>query len=134
MKRINRCDEIALSAARCCAKAIIDVAAVKFRFGAVKFVEKLLFDEADKKISITRSHFSTHSDSIDLFVVVTLERFGARSFVGALVKKVFERQESFMVGDNCAQRSYIHSENDHIFAWKIEIAKSFERMISVFDI
>ena len=60
MKRINRCNEVVklLSAARCCAKAIIDVAVVKFRFDALKFVEKLLFDEADKKVGITRSHFS----------------------------------------------------------------------------
>ena len=38
MKRINRCNEVVklLSAARCCAKAIVDVAAVKFRFGAVE--------------------------------------------------------------------------------------------------
>ena len=76
MKRINGCNEIVklLSAARCCAKAIIDVAAVKFRFSAVEFVEKLLFDEADKKVSITRSHFSVHSDSVNLFVIVTRER------------------------------------------------------------
>ena len=56
---------------QCCAKAIIDVAVVKFRFGAVEFVEKLLFDEADKRVSITRTHFSVHSDSINLFVIVT---------------------------------------------------------------
>ena len=76
MKRINRCNEVVklLSAARCCAKAIIDVAAVKFRFGAVEFVEKLLFDEADKKVSITWSHFSPHSDSVNLFGIVTRER------------------------------------------------------------
>ena len=42
-----------LSSARSCAKVIIDVAAVKFRYSAVKFVEKLLFDEAEKKVSIT---------------------------------------------------------------------------------
>ena len=76
MKRINRCNEVVklLSAARCCAKAIVDVAAVEFRFSAVKFVEKLLFDEADKKVSITRSHFSAHSDSVNLFVIVIRER------------------------------------------------------------
>ena len=62
MKETNRCDEIVklLFAARCSAKAIIDVTAVKlkFRFSAVKFVEilifkffKLLFDEAHKKVS-----------------------------------------------------------------------------------
>ena len=105
-----------MSAARCCAKAIVDVAAVEFRFSAVEFVEKLLFDEADKKVSITRSHFSAHSDSVNLLVIVIQERkavvrenefskankrFGARLFVSALVKKIFECQESFVVGDNC---------------------------------
>ena len=53
MKRINRCNEVVklLSDARCRTKAIIDVAAVEFRFGAVEFVEKLLFDEADKRLA-----------------------------------------------------------------------------------
>ena len=113
MKRINRCNEVVkrLSAARCCAKAIIDVEAVEFRFGAVEFVEKLLFDEADKKI--IRSHFSAHSDSVYLLVIVIRERkpvnrenefseankrFGAKLFLSALVKKIFECQESFVVG------------------------------------
>ena len=127
MKRIDRCNinEVVklLSAARCCAKAIVDVAAVEFRFSAVEFVEKLLFDEADKKFSITRSHFSAHSDSVNLFVIIIRERkavkrenefseankrFGARLFDSALVKKIFECQESLMVGDNCVQRGYIH--------------------------
>ena len=97
MKRINRCNEVVklLSAARCCAKAIVDVAAVEFRFSAVEFVR---------------------SDSVNLFVIGTRERkavkrenefseanrrFGARLFVSALVKKIFECQESFVVGDNC---------------------------------
>ena len=112
-------------AKRCCAKTVIDVVAVKFRFGAVI----LLLDEADEKVSITRSHFSAHSDSVNLFVIVTRERkavkcenefrkaskrFGARLFVRALVKKVFEYQESFMVGDNCVQRGYIDSENEFV--------------------
>ena len=118
MKRINRCNEVVklLSAASCRAKAIIHVAAVEFRFGAVQFVEKLLFDEADKKVSITTSHFSAHSDSVNLLVIVTRERkavkrenefseankrFGATLFVSALVKKIFECQESFVVRDNC---------------------------------
>ena len=118
MKRINRCDEIVklLSAARCCARANIDIAAIKLRFGGVKLFEKLLFREADKKVSITRSYFSAHSDSVNLLVIVTRERkavkcdnefseenkrFGPRLFVSASVKNIFECQESFMVGDNC---------------------------------
>ena len=76
MKRINRCNEVLklLSAVRCCAKAIVDVAAVEFRFSAVEFVEKFLFDEADKTVSITRSHFSAHSDSFNLLLIVIRER------------------------------------------------------------
>ena len=76
MKRINHCDEIVtlLSAARCCIKAIINVAAKQFWFSNIKFVTKLLFNEADKKVSITRSHFSAHSNSVNLFVIVTQER------------------------------------------------------------
>ena len=102
MKRINRCNEVVklLSAARCtwrqsnhrCSGGRVPV-------GAVEFVEKFLFDEADKKVSITRSHFSAHSDSVNLLVIVTRERkavkrenefseankrFGARFFVSAL--------------------------------------------------
>ena len=95
---------------------MVDVAAVEFRFSAVEFVEKLLFNEADKQVCITRSHFSAHSHSGNLLVIVIRERkavkrenefseanncFGARLFVSALVKKIFECQESFVVGDNC---------------------------------
>ena len=85
MQRINRCNGVVklLSVARCCAKAIVDVAAVEFRFGAVEFVEKLLFDEADKKESITRSHFSAHSDSVNLLVIVIRQR------------KAFKRENEF---------------------------------------
>ena len=52
------------------ANAIVDVAAVKFRFGAIKVVEKLIFDVTYEKIGVARSHFGTHSDAVDLFVVV----------------------------------------------------------------
>ena len=81
--------------------------------------KKLFLDEANKKVGITMSHFSSLSDSLNLFVIVNRERkpfkcenefseankrFGARLFVSAFVKKVFECQESFMVEDNCVQR------------------------------
>ena len=104
-----------MCAARCCAKAIVDVAAVEFRFSAVEFVEKLLFDEADKKVCITRSYFSAPCDSVNFLEIVIRERkavkrenefseankrFGARLFVSPLVKNVFECQEPFVVGDN----------------------------------
>ena len=71
-----------------------------------------MFDEAGKKVSITRSHFSAHSDSVNLLVLVIRKRravkrenefseankrFGAGLFVSALVKKILECQ-SFVVG------------------------------------
>jgi len=49
------------------ANTIVNAAAVKFRFDAIKLVEKLIFDE---KIGVARSHFGTHSDAVDLFVMV----------------------------------------------------------------
>ena len=52
------------------ATTIIDVAAVKFRFGPIKLLEKLIFDVTYEKIGVARSHFGTHSDAVDLFVVV----------------------------------------------------------------
>ena len=45
------------------------MAAVKFRLGAIKLVEKLIFDVTYEKIGVARSHFGTHSDAVDLFVV-----------------------------------------------------------------
>ena len=45
MKRINRCNEVVklLSAAKCCAKAIVDVAAVEFRFSLQKLLPRCLY-------------------------------------------------------------------------------------------
>ena len=39
-----------------------------------------------------------------------------------------------MVGNNYVQRGYVDNKNEFVWAWKIEIAKGFERMISVFNI
>ena len=47
------------------AKAVVDVAAVKFRFGAIKLVEKLVFDVTYEKIGVDRSHCSANSDAVD---------------------------------------------------------------------
>ena len=101
-----------MSATRCCAKAIIDVAAVKFRFGGVTFVEKL----------------QPRSQGLFPGLGVGREaskRVGARLFISALARKVFKSLEPFMVGDNFVQRGFIHSENEFVFVRKIEIAKSF---------
>ena len=49
---------------------IVDVAAVEFRFGSIILVEKLIFDATNEKVGVARSHFGTHSDTVDSFVVV----------------------------------------------------------------
>ena len=53
------------------ADAIVNVAAVEFRFWAVVLAKKLMFDKTYKKIGKAGSHFSTHGHAISLFVVVT---------------------------------------------------------------
>ena len=50
------------------ADAIVNVAAVEFRFWAV-----VMFDKTYKKIGVAGSHFSTHGHAISLFVVVSNE-------------------------------------------------------------
>ena len=55
------------------ADAIVNVAAVEFRFWAVVLTEKLMFDKTYKKIGVAGSHFSTHGHTLSLFVVVTTE-------------------------------------------------------------
>ena len=55
------------------ADAIVNVAAVEFRFWAVVLAKKLMFDKTYKKIGVAGSHFSTHGHAISLFVVVTTE-------------------------------------------------------------
>ena len=49
------------------ADAVVNVAAVEFRFGAVV----LMFDKTYEKIGVAGSHFSTHGYAISSFVVVT---------------------------------------------------------------
>ena len=55
------------------ADAIVNVAAVEFRFWAVVLTEKLMFDKTYKKIGVAGSHFRTHGHTLSLFVVVTTE-------------------------------------------------------------
>jgi len=38
--------------------------------GAIKLFEKLIFDATYEKIGVAMSHFGTHTDAVDLFVVV----------------------------------------------------------------
>ena len=55
------------------ADAIVNVAAVEFRFWAVVLAKKLMFDKTYKKIGVAGSHFSTHGYAISLYVVVATE-------------------------------------------------------------
>ena len=55
------------------ADAVVNVAAVEFRFGAVVLTKKLMFDKTYEKIGVAGSHFSTHGYAISLYVVVATE-------------------------------------------------------------
>ena len=55
------------------ADAVVNVTAVKLRFGAVVLTKKLVFDKPCEKIGLAGSHFSTHRCTISLFVVVSTE-------------------------------------------------------------
>jgi len=49
-----------LSGRRGSAETVVNLATVKFRFGAIVLIEKLVFNVAYEKISVAGSHFSTH--------------------------------------------------------------------------
>ena len=51
----------------------MNIATIEFRFRAVVFAEKLVFDKTYKKINITGSHFGTHDYAIDLFEKIVSE-------------------------------------------------------------
>ena len=48
----------------------IDVTFVKIRFWSVVVGEKVVFDVAYEEVGVARSHFGSHCNSVDLFVVV----------------------------------------------------------------
>ena len=56
-----------LSGRRGSTDTVVNVAMVEFRFGAVVLNEKLVFNVAYEKISVSGSHFITHGHAIDLF-------------------------------------------------------------------
>ena len=76
MKRIDSGYKLieVLSGGRGGVETVVNVATVKFRFGAVVLIEKLVFNVAYEKISVAGSHFSTHGYAIDLFKIIARER------------------------------------------------------------
>ena len=50
----------------------MDVALVKIRFWSVVVGEKFVFYEAYEEVGVARSHFGSHCNTVDLFVVVTV--------------------------------------------------------------
>ena len=51
------------------APTVIDVTFVKIRFWSVVVGEKFVFDEAYEEVGVAGSHFGSHSNTVDLFVV-----------------------------------------------------------------
>ena len=56
------------------ADGVINVAFVKIRFWSVVVGEKFVFDEAYEEVGVARSHFGSHCNTVDLFVVVVTKR------------------------------------------------------------
>ena len=76
MKRIDSGYKLieVLPGGRGSAETVVNVATVKFRFGAVVLIKNLVFNAAYEKISVAGSHFSTHGHAIDLFKIIARER------------------------------------------------------------
>ena len=76
MKRIDSGYKLieVLSGRRGSAETVVNVATVKFGFGAVVLIEKLVFNVAYEKISVAGSHFSTHDHAFDLFKIIAREK------------------------------------------------------------
>ena len=54
-------------------RAVVNVASVEIRFGAVVLIEKLVFYVSYKKIGVAGSHFCVHSYTINLLTIVAGE-------------------------------------------------------------
>ena len=82
MKRIDSGYKLIefLSGRRGSAETVVNVATVKFRFGAVLLIEKLVFNVAYEKNSVAGLHFSTHGHAIDLFKMIALFFFRGQLF------------------------------------------------------
>ena len=62
--------------------------------------EKFIFDLAYKEVDAARSHFGSHCNTVDLFVIVVVKQLSVRTsstrrfFDRTLIKKVFECLEA----------------------------------------
>ena len=76
MKRIDSGYKLIefLSGRRGSAETVVNVATVKFRFGAVVLIEKLVFNVAYENISVAGSHFIIHGHAIDSIKVIVRKR------------------------------------------------------------
>jgi len=75
MKRIDSSYKLTefLSGRRSCADAVVNFATVEFRFGAVVWMTKMVFNLAYEMIGVAGSHFVTHGHLIDLFIATVRE-------------------------------------------------------------
>ena len=56
------------------ADAVLNLATVEFRFGAVVMIKKLVFNLAYEMIAVAGSYFGTHGYTSDLFITSVSER------------------------------------------------------------
>ena len=69
MKRIDSSYYLTefISGRRSSADAVVNLATIELRFGAVVLIKKLVFNLAYEMVGVAGSHFGTHGHIIDLF-------------------------------------------------------------------
>ena len=54
--------------------------------------------------------------------------------VSAMIKKMFEGLETFVIGNDSIKRCYIHSENKFVLAEETKVTKNFKCVLAVLNV
>ena len=60
--------------------------------------------------------------------------FRARFLNNAMIEKMFEGLETFVIGNDSIKRCKIHSENKFVLAEEIKVTKSFKCVLAVLNV
>ena len=62
------------------------------------------------------------------------EKTGARFPNSAMIEKMFEGPETFVIGKDSIKRCYIHSENRFVLAEETKVTKNFKYVLVVLNV
>ena len=65
---------------------------------------------------------------------VAVIRFRARFLNSALIEKMFEGPETFVIGNDNMKRCNIHGEKMFVLAKEIKVAKNFKCVLAVLNV